>query len=446
MEMVRQIGTSLRGGNRMFAKKVPCLLSRSLSSKECANDVLRNKGTVEGVWIFCRHGDRAPSRPLCPPHKIEEEANFWSSRLPRPGSFRTFQEFSRYFTPDIQDDSSEEEFLDTRRYPFGFLTHFGMEQTREIGKRLFRRYNSHGHHLPGQESYVNGKGFLDCWDVKVYSTNYLRTIMSIQSFLDGLLGTDCYKYLHNSSNGAASEAADKARIPNHNDAIPFDDTIVRVQVRGQSDDTLNAFDRNPELMSKLVSKVISSEEFQDTDKKAAPLAARLANFLPGLARKKKNTKGFNAAPSGINWIEATDHFVCRFSHNVKYSQFSDFEHDIGVEQTLSAMAHQTKAHLAWRFRQWYKSPMLLSTIAAPPLREIANQLLHAKSMGEIERHPFTIYSCHDVTILAILYGIGADFLAGDEAGGFRRFWPEYSSTLVRASSQNTYQSTTPSGN
>jgi hypothetical protein len=50
-------------------------------------------------------------------------------------------------------------------------------------------------------------------------------------------------------------------------------------------------------------------------------------------------------------------------------------------------------------------------------------------LGERERHPFTIYSCHDVTILALLYGIGADFLVGDDKAGWR-FWPEYASTLV----------------
>jgi hypothetical protein len=389
--MVRQIRSSLRGGNKRRIKRATTSFARYLSSQERTADYLTNKGTVEGVWIFCRHGDRAPSRPLCPPHKIEEEANFWANRLPRPGSFDAFQEFSRYFTPDIQD-SNEEKFLDTGRFPFGFLSHMGIEQAREIGKRLFRRYNHHGHHLPDQDNYIDAKGFLDCWDVNVYSTNYLRTIMSIQSFLDGLLGTDCYKSLQTKSRADLKDPTGYARIPDHNDSVPFDNTLVRVQVRGRSDDTLNAFDRNPDLMSELVSEVISSENFQEIDGNAAPLAARLANMLPGLARKKKNVNGFNAAPSGINWIEATDHFVCRSSHNIELSRFSDFEHDDGIEQTLSAMSHQTRAHLAWRFRQWYKSPRLLATIAAPPLREIANQLLAAKSMGAIERHPFTIYS------------------------------------------------------
>lgn len=40
-----------------------------------------------------------------------------------------------------------------------------------------------------------------------------------------------------------------------------------------------------------------------------------------------------------------------------------------------------------------------------------------------------IYSCHDVTILSLLYGIGAEFLA-DELKCEWRFWPAYASSLV----------------
>jgi hypothetical protein len=304
-----------------------------------------------------------------------------------------------------------------------------VEQTRENGLRLFNRYNRLGYHTPGNEEYSSAKDFLKGWDLRVYSTNYVRTIMSVQSFLDGLLGMDIYKNLQAASS-SEEDCEHGMRIPNHGSLPPpTDDALLRVQVRGRDQDTLNAFDRNPDLMADLVSEVISSPEFQKRDGDAAPLAARLANILPGLARRKAKPSVYNAAPSGINWIEATDHFVCRTAHDVTFSRFSDFEHDDRVEQTLTALAHQTTAHLAWRFRQWYKSPRLLAAIAAPPLREIAQQLLATKSMAESDRRPFTIYSCHDVTILALLYGIGADFLACDDNGGWR-FWPSYASTLV----------------
>ena len=76
--------------------------------------------------------------------------------------------------------------------------------------------------------------------------------------------------------------------------------------------------------------------------------------------------------------------------------FTDFEHDAGLEQTLAAMAYQTIAHLAWRFRMWYQNKRLLAAIAAPPLREIANQLLHTAQLRQSEKRPFVIYSCHDI--------------------------------------------------
>ena len=261
--------------------------------------------------------------------------------------------------------------------------------------------------------------------------------MSAQSFLDGLLGADCYSSLDGASElDDVDYFSDDIRIPNHETAKRVqeesdpNDVLVNVNIRGPHNDTLNAFDRSPEMMAELVSVVISSSDFQVRDGAAAPLAARLANVLPGLARKKKNTSGFNAAPSGINWIEACDHFVCRRAHNLELSRFSDFEHDDRIECMLAAMAHQTTTHLAWRFRQWYKNPTLLANIAAPPLREICNQLTEASHMvGQTERRPFTIYSCHDITILGLLYGIGADFLSGDETGGWR-FWPPYASSLV----------------
>lgn len=205
----------------------------------------------------------------------------------------------------------------------------------------------------------------------------------------------------------------------------------------------NAFDRNPDLIADLVSEVMKSEDFLQRDGKAAPLAARLANILPGLVRRKRGTsKDFSTrAPSGINWVEAADHFVCRSAHNIELAKFSDFDTEEN-EQTLQAMSHPTLAHLSWRFRKWYQHDGLLAVIAAPLLREITEQILQTPSLSALERRPFVIYSCHDITILGLLYAIGADFLAldssesddvnhtsGDDTGSWR-YWPPYGSNLV----------------
>lgn len=318
--------------------------------------------------------------------------------------------------------------MDVGRNPFGFLTQTGIDHLRETGHRFFNRYNHHGHHLPDHLDWRwdVADDFLSVWDVSVYSTNYLRTVLSVQSFLDGLLGTNCY--LSDRTRDMDPKITKETIVPDHSWASPTAESIVNIRVRDTSNDPLNAFDRNPDLIGDLVSEVMLSQEFIKRDAGAAPLAARLANILPGLVRPFRSDAS-QRSPSGINWVEASDHFVCRLAHHVDYARFTDFEHDDRVEQTLAAMSHQTLAHLAWRFRQWYQNKRLLAAIAAPPLREICDQLAATPELQAGEKRPFVIYSCHDITILGLLYGIGADFLADDHSASWR-FWPVYGSHLA----------------
>jgi len=285
---------------------------------------------------------------------------------------------------------------------------------------------------------------LNEWDLSGYSTNYLRTVMSVQCFMDGLLtptssstttseGEDRHSYEHLSIEEFKSL---RAPLLNNN--------RTKIQVRDRKEDTLNAFDKKPEYMKKLVGEVVTKKHFIEKDAKAGCLAARLANYLPGLA-KASNYGG----PSGINWIHAADHFVCRKSHDIPFSKFSHCEHDEEAEEILAAMSYGVVSHLSWRFRTWYQSPPLLAAISGPPLSEVEKQIRDRaetssvngdESHEEKKRKPFVIYSCHDVTILSLLYGVGADFLSSKEdlikvglnPGNDERwrFWPRYASTLV----------------
>ena len=143
--------------------------------------------------------------------------------------------------------------------------------------------------------------------------------------------------------------------------------------------------------------------------------------------------------------------------------FSDFEgkdNEAEVDAALEAMENPVKSHLAWRFREWYSSPKLLALISSPPLKEILGQMVSAAEAEQSseEKMPFVLYSCHDVTLLGLLYAIGADFLvSGDDCEGKEmqeegkiincglqdgliqshddnqrswRWWPSYSSTLA----------------
>jgi len=501
----------------------PQFMKTSTLDDDEEEDPAKNLGTIVGAWVFCRHGDRTPSRALCPPHRVKDEAHFWLTKLPYPSTAYAYKEFCASFPPLIDDPTGN--FMDVHRNPYGFLTHKGLLQCHENGRLLRQRYdpNYDYHHdndpFGGFQDKSNSNNhkaaaeradddFLKRWRISAYSTNYLRTVLSVQSLLDGLLHTQLY---------APSQTRDDMDftamrpqewpVPDHNfmptsndndndtmDDMDEDDGFgidkmssrdddneykaegygsdweadprnnplqlylsknsssfghganhsrprpkVFVRVRDQSCDNLNAFDRNPDLMRDLVGDVMKSPGFIQVDSNAAPIAARLANILPGLARKGR--KDFSAkTPSGINWVEAADHFVCRTSHQLALSKFSDFEHDENVEQMLSAMTYKALGHLAWRFRQWYQNPQLLAAIAAPPLREIAQQLEHLVSMSSATKSSSStatanqnflcIYSCHDVTLLSLLYALGADFLADEESAVWREYWPAYASTLV----------------
>lgn len=384
-----------------------CHRCRSLASSSHSSE------KIVGVWIFHRHGDRTPARSLVPEQHFEAEKNFWLSKI--PSGMVLFDTLCQRFPVQVHASNNQGQFFDVHggKEPYGFLTYRGIEQMRILGNTLAKRYN---------EASAVGKRypFLEQWDIQAFSTNYLRTVKSVQCFLHGLLQEKDTHIVKSNSEGNGEEIG------------------PTIHVRERSQDILNAFDRQPQLMKKLVQDVVSKDSFITYDEKLAPLAQRLTSFLPGLA-KATNYGG----PSGINWIHASDHFICREAHDLNLSRYSMFHNDTKGDELLASLRSETLTHLAWRFRQWYQSPSLLAAIVLAPLREIEMQMKRTTRSKVQDRKPFVIYSCHDVTLLSLLYGIGADFVASDdelkEAGiSLRRengderwkYWPEYATSLI----------------
>lgn len=250
---------------------------------------LTNTGTISGVWIFHRHGDRAPNRYLGSPHHYEQESEHWYSRIPpRSASSGTggnaFASLSQFYAPKIHDSQNGGLFLDTGREPFGFLSYLGMDQMRDVGGRFRRRYERFGHRVSGGKEDEGGEQykFLQHWDVHAYSTNYLRTVMSVQCFLDGLIGTN--KQTDDNSGRRAEKQIyaggglsryykdagiqeqlahlNKPTLTTVEDVQAGGCDGVKVEVRDKALDTLNAFDRRPKMMNDLVKNVIATEQFQ----------------------------------------------------------------------------------------------------------------------------------------------------------------------------------------
>lgn len=468
--------------------------SFSTTTKTQEKDVV-----VQGVWVFHRHGDRTPSRSLVPPHMYEEEASYWRTKIPQPAK-EYHEAFNHFFPITYVDDSDgghknndkptkeKRTFIDGKKEPYGFLTFRGMDQMKQVGCDLLQRY--HKHPDMNKSNGVAESPFYDYWNVRAFSTDYLRTVKSVQCLLDGLIN-NTQSCNNNDTNNSFEDMSAQEYLEKQNEIFDFSNEThrsnhrkhdIKVEIRDRKVDSLNAFDRDASLMKSLVTRVANTDYFRAGDVKAAPLAARLANYLPGLADSKgRNNFG---GPSGINWIHASDHFVCRSSHNLPYSAYSNNDRpyantfsdrdnhtektcDDGFiegenEQILAAMSHQTISHLAWRFHQWYTSAPLLAEIAAPPLREIMNHIQNSitslTSMDTEVGHsnivegiteekqnkkPFVIYSCHDVTILSLLYAVQAEFLTSttpnqdghvddydENSQSKNTYWPPYASTLI----------------
>ena len=67
----------------------------------------------------------------------------------------------------------------------------------------------------------------------------------------------------------------------------------------------------------------------------------------------------------------------------------------------------TMQHLQQRFYRYYGNPKLLGEMAGPALHDVNLEMKNAISIEgrKSDKKPFRIYSCHDVTILALLYAI-----------------------------------------
>ncbi|EJK47811.1 hypothetical protein THAOC_33454 [Thalassiosira oceanica] len=438
---------------------------------------------------------RAPNRYLGQAHHQSAEAEHWQSRIP---DRRAHNELTNFFPARIHSSQNNGQVLDIGREPFGFLTHRGMQQMRDVGRSFRKRYDELAH-----QSTFGSNGlstFDERWEIEAYSTNYLRTIMSedqlylkhsngcaifsdsqycssgAQCFLDGLISNpnshtddrNSRPGVYYAGGGLTRYYLDQGRFKTLAEKVCTTsqdlDSTVSIQVRDKVSDTLNAFDKHPTRMDNLVRGVIAKPSFQRIDGDAKSLADQLCEFLPGLRGAPPGVRGNTERRQLDTRSErprlCNDHFICRSAHSLPLLGFSDHEgspDEVELDRVLRSLATPVCSHLAWRFREWYTCPKLLAAISAPPLWEMTSSMFEARAMKPNDKKPFILYSCHDVTLLALLYAIGAEFLVdGSDCGGSKmeddegsmssididdgmvgvdsrkswRWWPAYSSTIA----------------
>ena len=137
-------------------------------------------------------------------------------------------------------------------------------------------------------------------------------------------------------------------------------------------------------------------------------------------------------------ISAADHFVCRSSHAVPVHKFCP--HLLGEkedeERRFESLKQATLSQLCTRFRFYYSNPSFLGEMAGPALRELVSEMKGVVQSTSLEpattnttKKPFRVYSCHDVTILALLFALRDRYLGSELAEELSQ-WPTYATCLT----------------
>jgi hypothetical protein len=170
-------------------------------------------------------------------------------------------------------------------------------------------------------------------------------------------------------------------------------------------------------MRELVRAVVSDPSFAAEDEaRTEEIVEPLREHLPGLGERGER----------VNWIQLSDHFACRRAHGTRFLSYDPASSPSPPpsEALAAKLAPRAHEHLCWRFSRWFGSPPLLSSVAGPMLSEVSSGMRRAADSPPPARVPFTQFSCHDVSLLGLLRGIGAPLAS--EPG----FWPEYSAHLA----------------
>lgn len=133
-------------------------------------------------------------------------------------------------------------------------------------------------------------------------------------------------------------------------------------------------------------------------------------------------------------IDAADHFVCRLSHGVPPERFCPHllegrtRDDDDLSQQFASLREATLSHLTARFHAYYSNEALLGELVGPALSDVLTDMetvVATAATAAPRTKPFRVYSCHDVTILALLYAL-SDRYGGSEPP----VWPAYATTLT----------------
>eukprot|EP00985_Skeletonema_marinoi_P007075 scaffold3106_cov81-Skeletonema_marinoi.AAC.3 len=364
-----------------------CLLvasssASSFSSKPNPTSKLR----LQQVLVVHRHGDRSPITPL-------KDEDFWQSQLPQPHVLEGIAKGTTLVRPPEGNPIHGAH----GRGPFGQLTMMGVLQMASLGERLREEL---------QDTLFTDEKSLHPSRIRIMSTDFPRTIQSVQALLTGLF------------EGAQLDApAIEIDVRRTNSYL-----IPDPQPR-QSPTQLvleSHLAKRPHLVEK--EKELNELAHKVTDALQDHLGEGAMGVSFGIGEEKSqdddDIDGTKIKKKPLAWAKLAEILTCLHSRDL-------------LPPTLSKEdVEQVNKHVAWRWFENLSHPVLAKSAMWKFANKMVEDMEHKvecakredESTGEehIEEPLLCIYSAHDSTLIGLLCVLQ---LEQPES------WPEYGSYL-----------------
>lgn len=348
------------------------------------------------VQIIHRHGDRTPITPM-------KDESYWSNTLPS----QTLLSKIASGTNVIRNNDQKEGCNHTAggRGPFGKLTQLGLLQMVEVGSSIREQLQLDGeeddnnHHVDEEGHIYLHKGCLFTnkkplhpTKIKVKSTDFPRTLQSVQALLVGLFP----------------------------DGLPEG---TQIDIDARHTDVLIP-DPQPRMSAEQVEleKLLSQREHVlHKEAELKTLALKISNELKSFISDDANSAVFGIGEDGdshieerpISWSQLKEIMTCLKVRGILPASITDEEYEL--------MA----SHVAWKWFESLRHQKLAYLAMKPFMNFIMNTLYLGQKLNEesisLEEPPtLHIYSAHDSSLIGLICAFRLQKPS---------HWPDYGSYL-----------------
>ena len=422
----------LISGSRSIASTVAAATADAASSAVLQRSRPTALYRTVQVHVVHRHGDRTPITPLNNPE-------YWEKQLIPPSQLEKIAQGTKIIRHSDNVESNEQQPFTHQahgRGPFGKLTQLGLWQMVEVGTMLRERYDAGSAVRTSNRLVVEDKQDEirqynpHVWDsqrplcpsnIRVYSTDFPRTIQSVQGLLLGLF--------HSSEDdGNVSSKKDDV-----DQVIPIDVRHTNIMIPDpeprhthEQVELENALALQPHILEKEEMMRLLAVRVSQALEPLLADDARLLNFDLGNTKKRQNQNqqrpplGQAGEETGdhpgdmsietepLSWVQLAEITKCLRIRNLLPPDISEEDQEV--------VAH----HAAWRWFQSFRHPRLVYLAMHRWMKCQLDSLCQYENNKETSV-PVTIWSGHDSSLIGLLC---AYRLAQPSQ------WPEYASYLL----------------